>query len=84
MGRKGRELILDEKKSIVSLYESGLKSAKVAEILHLTPSTISRFLKRFRNRGSVENKHRSGRPLSMTVRNQTVLSKIVKRDRRKT
>lgn len=82
MGRKGRELTLDEKKSIVSLNESGLKSAKVAEILHLAPSTISRFFKR--ERGSMENKYLSGRPRSMTVRNQTALSKIVKRDRRKT
>lgn len=62
MGRTGRELTLGEKKGNKSLIESGLKSTKVAEILHLTPSTISRFLKRFGNRGSIENKHRSGRP----------------------
>lgn len=59
MGRKGRELTLDEKKSIISLIENGLQSAKVAEILHLTPSTIDRFLNQF-----------------------SLLSKIVKRDRK--
>lgn len=84
MGRKGRELTLDEKKSIISLIESGFKSAKVAEILHLTPLTISRLLKQFHERGSIENKHWSGRPRSMTVCNHTALSRIVKRDRRKT
>lgn len=62
MCRTGRELTIGEEKGIKSLVESELKSAKVAQILHLTASTISRFLKRFRNRGSVENKHRSGLP----------------------
>lgn len=83
MGRKGRELTIDVKRSIISLTESGLKAAKVAEMLQLNPSTICRFLKRYHERGSVENKHRSGRPRSMTVRDQTALSRIVKRDRRK-
>lgn len=84
IGRKGRELTLDEKRSIISHTESGLKSEKVAESLHLNSSTIRRFLKQFCERGSMENKHRSGRPRCMTVCNQTTLSKMVKRDRKKT
>lgn len=47
IGRKGRELTLDEKRSIISHTESGLKSEKVAESLHLNSSTIRRFLKQF-------------------------------------
>ncbi|XP_062574811.1 uncharacterized protein LOC134236654 [Saccostrea cucullata] len=84
MGRRGRELTIDEKKTVISLIESGLKAVKVAELLHLNSSTICRFLKRFRERGDVENKPRSGRPPSMTVRDHTALSRIVKKDRRKT
>lgn len=78
----GRELTLDEKRSIISHTESRLKSEKVAESLHLNSSTIRRFLKQFCERGSMENKHQSGRPRCMTVCNQTTLSKMVKRDRK--
>lgn len=72
------------KKNIISLVESELKSAKVEENLHLTTST--QVLEAISCAGGIENNHRSRRPRSMTVCNQTLLSKIVKRDtvRRKT
>lgn len=82
MGRRGKELTSEEKRTILSLIESGLKAVKVAELLKVNSSTICRFLKRFRERGDVENKHRSGRPRSITARGQTALSRIVKKDRR--
>lgn len=79
MCSEGRELNLDEK-SIFSIIISGVRSAKRAKVLHLTSLTICRYLKQFRERGSVENENRSGRPRSMTVRNQTAVSRIVKKN----
>jgi hypothetical protein len=69
-GTKGKEVTSEEKRTILSLIESGLKAVKVAELLNVNSSTICRFLKRFRERGDVENKHRSGQPRSITARDQ--------------
>lgn len=79
MGGKDRQLTLEENKAKFYLLKVDKSRQKIADIRHLTSSTISRFLKRLRRRGSVESKHRCGRIRFMTVCNQKALSKIVKK-----
>lgn len=62
MAPRGPEFSTDTKKAIVKLVESGLSCRKIAEMLGINPSTVHKFLKRYRQRNSAENIPRTGRP----------------------
>ena len=51
-----------EKEIILQLCRDGMKQTEVARALGIPTPTICRFLKRYRESGSLENKRRSGRP----------------------
>lgn len=82
MAKHGKQLSESEKKTILALIESGMRARTVASTLNRSESTISKFLKRFREAGTIKNKDRSGRPKLFTDRDKRKLSKIVKADRR--
>ena len=84
MAKHGKELSSDVKRSIVELIESGMRAREVAKILKINESTVSRVLKRLRERGDVENKKRSGRPSMVSARGDRILGRIVKTHRRAT
>ena len=48
MGNRGKDLDVKTKDSILSMVRGGIKSSKVAEILGLHKSTISKVFKRYR------------------------------------
>ena len=62
MGKHGKEMTPKEQNVIVSTIEAGSKAADVCKLLRRSKSTISKFIKRFRERGDVENGKCSGKP----------------------
>ena len=83
MGRKGKEITLEQKSSILALLNSGTSKAEISRLLSLNPSTVYKFCKRFSVRQCKESKPRSGRPSVVSGRGNTLLSGIVKRNPRK-
>lgn len=61
MGRRGKELGHEVKNIIVSVSNTGHSSYKISEITGVHRRTVSKFLKRFHERGNTENLLRSGR-----------------------
>jgi transposase len=64
MAKHGREISSETKRNIFELIESGLRARDVAKRLTtcISKSTISRILKRWKQKGDFENAHRPGRP----------------------
>ena len=92
MGRKGKEITLEQKSSILARLSSGTSRAEISRLLNLYPSTVYKFCRRFSVRQCKENKPRSGRPSVASVcvcvcvcggGGNTLLSRIVKANRRK-
>ena len=79
---KKRELSNDIKEMIVKLNLEGLSKNKIGELLGIHRSTVGRVLKRFQEKGSVENIRRSGRPRVTDARGDRKLYRILKKNRR--
>ena len=75
MVRHGKELTTEQK---------GFSSYKIQEFTGINCRTIQKFLKRTRERGSIENNPRSGGRKKTTPRDERVLFRSVKRNRRQT
>jgi len=84
MAKHGEEISSDTKQNIIKLIESGWRVRDIAKSLNLCESTVSRIIKRWRDRGNVENKSRPGRPKFIKKRSERALSRIVKVNRRST
>ena len=82
MGRKSQELTPDAKTLIVSMHKDGLSHQKIANIIGRNRSTVTKFLKRFSDRGNIENRPRIGRPRKLTFRAEHTLNRTVKQNRR--
>ena len=80
MGRKGQELATDVKNMITELFQSGYSRRKIGDILKIPKSTVIR--KFVVDTGSVQNKPRSGQPLSVKLHDYHKLECIVKTGRR--
>ena len=83
MGRKGKEITLEQKSSTLALLNSGTSKAEISRLLSLNPSTVYNFCKRFSVRQCKENKPRSGRTSVVSGRGNTLLSRIFKINQRK-
>lgn len=84
MGRKGAELSPDVKTVITQLYEDGSSITRISKLLDIPRTTVSSFIHRFLQRGTVENMERKGRPKLVTPRDYRKLERIVKTNRRDT
>jgi hypothetical protein len=62
------QLSLSEKNAIAALHKAGLKGPPIAQETRHPLPTIYGVLKCFKQRGTVENKERSGRPFLLTPR----------------
>ena len=82
MAPHGREMSESEKQTILHLHGMGLSGRKIAENWSISRSTIQKFLQRYNDVGDLENKHRSGRPKITSARTDSLLSRLVKRNRR--
>ena len=84
MGRHGKELTTEQKEILLSLSHQGFSSYKIQEFTGINCRTIQKFLKRTRERGSIENNPRSGGRKKTTPRDEQVLFRSVKRNQRQT
>lgn len=83
MGRKSKELSEDRKQMIVDLKREGTRTCEIVKLLHVSESTIRSIWKKFRQRGTVENIPRVGRPKKVTERGEARLIRSVKKNRGK-
>ena len=60
----------------------GVNQRRIAEILGVSQSGVSKFVKRFNQRKSCENERRSGRPRKADVRGDRKILRCVEMDRR--
>ena len=67
MRRKGKEITLEQKSTILARLSSGTSKAEISRLLNLYPSTVYKFCRRFSVRQCKENKPRSGRPFVVSV-----------------
>ena len=79
-----KKLRTEIKQTIVWFKNEGHSGRKIGKLLDIEPSTINKFLKRYNERGDVENKHWSGRPRKCNDRTDRHLIRVVKINRRKT
>ena len=82
MAPRGTEMSTGTKNAIIKLNQDGQSGRKIAQMLGINPSTVHKFIKRYRTRHCVENNQRSGRPRKCTDRLDRQLIRIVKTDRR--
>ena len=83
MAPKRKELTLAEKKVITELNTAGFKGSDIArQTGHPLPS-IYGVLRRSKDRGTVENQHRSGRPSLLIDRDSRRLGSVVKSNRKR-
>ena len=83
MAPKRKELTLAEKKVIAELNKAGLKGSDIARQTGHPLPTIYGVLRRSKDRGTVENQHRSGRPSFLTERDSRRLGSVVKLNRKR-
>jgi len=62
MARKRKQMSTTQKQVVISLFEACVNQCRIAEILGVSQSGVSTFLKRFNQRENCENEKRSGRP----------------------
>ena len=72
MARHDKEMTTETKQMILRLKREGYAHRKIAEIIGRDHSTITKFLKRYDERNSVENKPKTGRRKLVTERGDRV------------
>ena len=81
MAGKRKQMSTPQKEVAISLFEDGENQCWIAEILGVSQSGVSTFLKRFNQRESCENEWRSGRPRKTDDRSDRKILRCVKTDR---
>ena len=84
MDTKRQEMTDETKTIILELFDSGFKQSEISKVLKISPVTICRFLKRYHESGSIENRPRSGRPKKMDDRSCRTLNRIIRGNRTST
>jgi polyribonucleotide nucleotidyltransferase len=73
MARHNKEMTTETKQMILRLKREGYAHRKISEIIGRDHSTITKFLKRYNERNSVENKPKTGRKKLVTERGDRVI-----------
>ena len=79
---KRKEVPLSVRKIIVDLYTSGSTYGTISNRFNVPKSTVQYIVKRFREKGTLMNKRRSGRPTKISARTGRRLLKMVKENPR--
>jgi transposase len=82
MAGKRKQMSTPQKEVVISLFEGGVNQRRIAEILGVSQSGVSKFLKRFNQRETCENERRSGRPRKTDDRGDRKILCCMKTDRR--
>ena len=84
MAPHGKEMTTEQKEIVLQMSNAGFSSYKIQDVTDIQARTVQKFLKRVRERGSVENLPRSGRKRKTTVRDDMCLLRSIKKNRRQT
>lgn len=76
MASRGKDLSTEQKQTIVCMSKNGLSSRKFSDLIRISPNTVQKVLKRNSDRGSVENKERSGKKRLVSDRGGSCFGKI--------
>ena len=76
---RGVFLSSDLKERIVNLYSSGEKQSEISSRFQVSKQTVSKIIKRHKDRGHVESLTRGGRPRKTSIRTD----KLIKRTSQK-
>ena len=76
MARK-KDISVDVRNLVICHWKSGKSVRCIGEILKLSKSTVFNIISRFKNRSTVENKERSGRPRTFSEREERWIVKQV-------
>ena len=74
---KGSELSFEIKERIIGMRLAGCQNKTIAKLLNISESTAGTVWKRYKDRGTIKNAKRSGRPKKLTDRDQRSLLRIV-------
>ena len=74
---------IQRKNVVLKLINEHFTHADVGKYVGVSRSRITRFLKRYRRRKSVENLHRSGRPATTSLRDGRHILRVVKSNRKR-
>ena len=83
MAKKRKELSTDARDLIIKSYQKIKNISKLARIFKIPKSTVYFILRRFHERGDIENRPRTGRPSNFTKRDKSALLRAVKSNRQK-
>jgi transposase len=78
-----RTLLTDEDKGKILAFLEDMSAEQVARKMERDPTTIRRFIAKYRNTGKIENLPRSGRPPLLNNQEKEVLSQKAKNERHK-
>lgn len=65
---KAKELSKDLREKVVELYKTGKGYKKISKELRMPISSVKTLIKKWKMRGSVETKPRSGRPTKISAK----------------
>ena len=82
MASNRKQLSTDVKEVIVSMRNEGYTLQYIADTLNVPRGTVSDVVVRFKQRGSTENKSRSGRPRALDGRDERSLIRLARTNRK--
>ena len=82
MGPKRKQMTPEQKEVAINLHLDGRNQRYIADVLGISQSGVSKFLKRYGERENIENKARSGRPSLCDDRVDRKILRCMKGNRR--
>ena len=79
----GKEISLPDKGAIVALNKEGLSLRTISKRVGVSRSAVGKFLRKFKETKSFDNRPRSGRPRASTPAQDKKLERLCLKDRRK-
>lgn len=76
-----RELTSEQRAIVMHEYNKGNGYKKISKATGFSISTIKKTIKRFQERGDLQSRQRSGRPVKLTTRDKRVLVRLTKKER---
>ena len=84
MSNVRKKFTVEQKNIVLKLVSEGFSQAEIAKYVGVSRSCVTRFLKRFERRRSVENLPRTGRPPKTTSRDDRHIIRHARTNRRQT
>lgn len=82
MGRRSKEYSVDFRNAIIKLRNDGISFGQISTMLQCPKSTVHSIVKKYFREGTFLSLPRSGRPRITTVREDRIIQRCVKKNRR--